>query len=639
MRDMSVERRSVCQVVVSRDMVQITYQPHGEKPLKAHARFDHQAALQLDASLARKDPCAYGRALYDLLFMADPRQHVSAVFARCFDDPSSPVQLAVEIVDETLGELLQLRWEQLCDPDGRHLALDSHFRMVRRLASLAAAGREPLATPPRVLVIISSPDNLEGFRAQTGGPGGSQDCGFAAIEAPFFPQQTQGLVELFGSLEARGLISDYRILRGPLPPPHGDHPALLSGYPTLSRIHGVLQAAEESGQPFQCIHVLAHGALDQWGDGYLLLTDEMGDAAPIHQNSFRSLFPRVHQVRLIFLAACQSGSGEQKVGRPLAGLAPTFLRVDIPSVIAMQDEISARGAATFAEAFYEELMAHGYIDAAVVEGRRAIERQAPSGTEWSIPVVYLQAEEPRLLLPRTGGQGLQGTIANPFFTSGRINEPALFFGRQRVIREIYSELRKGCNVSVVGESQIGKSSLLYYIYRNSGVWQQDDGLAEFIDLQGVLDETDFCETVLQKLGEKGSTLRDLKRSLAGRKLVLLLDEAERLAEEDFNPRLHDLLRSLAQEPHFALCLVSRRTLEEVFPARTPGGVSPFHNIFTVKTLGPFTEAEAREFLAARLANTGVSFAEYEIERLLAESRCHPARLQALARALFAEKAQ
>ena len=61
----------------------------------------------------------------------------------------------------------------------------------------------------------------------------------------------------------------------------------------------------------------------------------------------------------------------------------------------------------------------------------------------------------------------QEASANPFYTSGRINDPALFFGRQQIVREICSELRKGCSVSVVGESQIGKSSLLYYIYKTS----------------------------------------------------------------------------------------------------------------------------------------------------------------------------
>ena len=80
-----------------------------------------------------------------------------------------------------------------------------------------------------------------------------------------------------------------------------------------------------------------------------------------------------------------------------------------------------------------------------------------------------------------------------------------------------------------------------------------------------------------------------------------------------------------------------KPLEEVFPARTPGGVSPFHNIFTTKTLGPFTEAEARDCLATCLAKTGVAFTEREIERLLAESLCHPAKLLAQSKVLFEDK--
>jgi hypothetical protein len=636
MLDMLEEPRSQCRIKVSRDMVQISYQVSAHRLLKAHAHFDHQAAIQLNASRVRSGIHAYGRELYNLLLLADPRQQVSSVFARCFDDPASHVQVVIEIVDETLAELLELRWEHLCDPDGRYLALDNRFRLLRRLASLAPTRGPPLEGPPRVLAVISSPDNLEGFSIPAATPEGPQGYSFAPIEAPFLPQQTLGLIDLFSSLKAEGLLADFRILRGPLPPPHNEHPALLPGYPTLDGIHQVLQAAEELNEPYHIVHFLAHGYLDAAGSGYLLLTDEMGDAAPIHQNAFQSLFPRKHRVRLVLFAACQSGSGEQMVGQALAGLAPTFLRVGILAVVAMQDEISVRGAAAFTETFYRQLTTHGYIDTAVVEARREMERRVPSGTEWAIPVLYLQDEEPRFLRPIVRRSRLQETIANPFYTSGRINDPALFFGRQRIVREICSELRKGCSVSVVGDSQIGKSSLLYYIYKMSDAWQAD-GTVEFIDLQGVLDEADFCETVLRKLGESGDTLRHLKRALAARKLVLLLDEVERLAEEDFNPRLHDLLRSLAQEPDFAMCLATERRLDDVFPSRTPGGVSPFHNIFTVKILGAYTPVEARDFLAARLAGTGVSFTEREIERLLAESYCHPAKLQAGAKALFEER--
>jgi hypothetical protein len=617
-------------------MVQVTYERSGQEPLKAHAYFDHQAALQLNTNPTTANVQRYGRGLYDLLFLADPKQNVSAVFKRCLDDPLSYVQMSIEIVDDTLAELLQLRWEHLCDADDRYLAMESRFRFVRRLASLPTKRSNPLDGSPRVLVVISSPDNLESFRVKTVGAEDLQDHGFAPLEAPFLPQQTVGLIELFDKLKTRGQIAGFRILRGPLPPPYRDLPALLPGHPTLDRIHDVLKAAEEVNQPYHIVHFLAHGYLDESGSGYLLLTDEAGEAQAIHQNAFQSLFPPKHRVGLVLFAACQSGSGEQRIGQPLAGLAPAFVRMGIPAVIAMQDEIAVRGASAFTEMFYEELTTHGYVDTAVVEARREMERRSPSHGEWGIPVLYLQDAEPRLFRPVARSHGVVETIANPFHTSGRINDPSLFFGRQRISREICSELKKGCSVSIVGEPQMGKSSLLYYLYQTRADWQPD-GMVEFIDLQQVLDEADFCETVLSKLGESGDTLRALKRALSDRKVILLFDEVERLAEEDFNPRLHDLLRSLAQEPCFAMCLASDRPLVEVFPARTPSGVSPFHNIFTIKTLNPFTETEARDLIAARLANTGVAFTEREIERLLTESHCYPAKLQAEAQLLFAEK--
>ncbi len=227
-------------------------------------------------------------------------------------------------------------------------------------------------------------------------------------------------------------------------------------------------------------------------------------------------------------------------------------------------------------------------------------------------------------------------IENPFYTSGRINDPKLFFGREQLVRELRQELSKRTNVSLVGASQMGKSSLLYYLYATREEWLPGEAI-EYLDLQRVLDEADFCEMILQRLGTTGSTLRDLRYALATRRVILLLDEVERLAEPDFSPRLHDLLRSLAQEPNFKMCVASQRPLEKVFPPR--GTMSDLHNILPPKTIGPFTPDEARSFLTARLLGTGITFAEREIARLIAESICHPAKLQRLAKDLFDEKAR
>ena len=224
-------------------------------------------------------------------------------------------------------------------------------------------------------------------------------------------------------------------------------------------------------------------------------------------------------------------------------------------------------------------------------------------------------------------------VENPFYTNGRINDPALFFDRERLIREIRSELSKRSSVSLVGESQVGKSSLLYYLYATRAEWLPDVAI-EYIDLQRVFGEADFCKAVLKRIGVEGDSLQDLRDALETREVILLLDEVERIAEADFSPRLHDLLRSLTQEKNFALCVATQRPLEEVFPPRAPNGLSPFHNIFTHKTLGPFAEAEARRFLMQHFQAISVSFTEREISRLIAESRGHPAQLQRLAKELY-----
>jgi hypothetical protein len=118
----------------------------------------------------------------------------------------------------------------------------------------------------------------------------------------------------------------------------------------------------------------------------------------------------------------------------------------------------------------------------------------------------------------------------------------------------------------------------------------------------------------------------------GRDVVLLLDEVEQLADKDFSTKLHGLLRALAQDQNFALCVTTQHHLEKVFPPSSL--TSPFHNIFSHKTIGPFTETEARHFLTARLQDVSVMFTELEIANLIEQSQCHPARLQKLAKALF-----
>jgi len=222
---------------------------------------------------------------------------------------------------------------------------------------------------------------------------------------------------------------------------------------------------------------------------------------------------------------------------------------------------------------------------------------------------------------------------NPFCDRGRINDPGRFFDRQRTVRELRQMLAAGNSISLVGHSQIGKSSVLYHLYRTRAEWLPAASVL-YLDLQGVLDEQDFCAEVLEGLGQEPGDLYALKRALRQGQTVLLLDEVEKLADPAFSPNLQGLLRALAQGP-LVLAVASQRPLVEVFPPAS--STSPLHNIFTEKRLGPFSAAAARDFLERRLQGSGVAFTPEERERLVTESGGHPARLQQLACDLFEHK--
>ncbi len=226
------------------------------------------------------------------------------------------------------------------------------------------------------------------------------------------------------------------------------------------------------------------------------------------------------------------------------------------------------------------------------------------------------------------------TARNPFCDRGRINDPARLFDRTRDLRELRQALAAGNSISLVGARQIGKSSLLYALYTTAEDWLPEKRV-QYIDLQGVLDEQDFAAEVLEGLGhapDEKNGLRAVKRALRRENLVLLLDEIEKLNRPAFTQNLHDLLRALAQRPTLTLAVASHRPLVEIFPPES--ATSPLHNIFTTRELGPFTAADARAFLDARLRGAGVAFAPHEIERLVIESGGHPAQLQRLAYQLF-----
>jgi hypothetical protein len=244
--------------------------------------------------------------------------------------------------------------------------------------------------------------------------------------------------------------------------------------------------------------------------------------------------------------------------------------------------------------------------------------------------------------PAAGGSTLapnEPCRDNPFGDRGRISDPNRFFDREELLRDIFVELRKGSSLSLVGESQIGKSSLLAMVKHQgptalAGTWKT----FILIDMQTIRDEAEFFEALCAEIG-LGQTLRGLrlKRALQHRQVVVCLDEIEKMTHpEAFSWEQRAELRGLAegQDAPLSLVIASRSPLSDLFPDN-PRETSPLAGLCGPPLrVGPFSEAISGAFLRSRLLGHAVQFTEGQIAGLHEQSQGHPGRLQSKAAELY-----
>ena len=229
------------------------------------------------------------------------------------------------------------------------------------------------------------------------------------------------------------------------------------------------------------------------------------------------------------------------------------------------------------------------------------------------------------------------SAANPFGDVGRITDLARFFDREEVLRRCFEELGKGVNLSLVGESQVGKSSLLTMI--GATVPTRLPGMTcAYLSLEWVENEEEFYTALCEGLQVGACRGYKLVRALQGKRIVLCLDEMEKMAWQGFTANLRSQLRGLADgsEAPLKLVIASRSPLARLFPD-APELDSPLAGICHQLDLGPFPPDVARAFLTMRLQATGVTFSDAEITALIHQTGGHPARLQRAAADLFAAK--
>jgi len=240
---------------------------------------------------------------------------------------------------------------------------------------------------------------------------------------------------------------------------------------------------------------------------------------------------------------------------------------------------------------------------------------------------------PNTIEPNPNFGGREDAIINPFTPQqGRVDNPQLFFNRDREIRRVFEVLNSGSSVALIGEEGIGKSSLLWAICQQAESLLHSPRKAVFLDLNWVNDENDFYSALCHEVGITESNDYRLTRNLRDRRILLAIDNVGKMTWVGFSRGVRDRLRGLAEgsTAPLKLILAASEPLERLFnDSQDEGKTSPLAGICQEENIKPWDEPTIRAFIEARLAMTSVRFTEEEIIQLVQESGGHPRRLMQL----------
>lgn len=323
---------------------------------------DYSGRPRLDDELERRlleaelEPSRYGTLLFEALLPLGGELHTGYLEALAqARQEARRLRLRLHVAPFAPEQLHDLDWERLYDPR-RNMALGrSQETALVRYLSVATRSLEAIVDPPRMLVAVASPSDLEEY----------------------------GLPELDGGAMRTRLDEALAPLRERM------SCEFLEGPATVGRIRERLV-----GGGFHVLHLQAHGALRQGAPAaHLVLEDDDGRARFVDADLLADVLGE-RGLRLVTLMACHGG--ERAGPEAFGGLAPALVRRGIPAVVAMRRTVTVEGAARFVEHFYANLARDGRVDAAVNEARQQLYLARPEGLEWSTPALFLRLADGRL---------------------------------------------------------------------------------------------------------------------------------------------------------------------------------------------------------------------------------------------------
>jgi hypothetical protein len=292
---------------------------------------------------------AFGGRLYDALFRGD----LELSLRRSLDEAERTDRgLRIRLRLNEVPELANLPWEYLFNGRADRFLVLSAWTPIVRYVDLPSS-IEPLTVdgPIRILALISSPRD------------------YPALDVD---QEWDRCREALAPLIAEGSVAIDLV----------ENATLLELQRTLRR------------NEYHVFHYVGHGGFDAAADdGVLVLEDGADRSRVVSGRDLGTILHDHRSLRLAVLNACEGA--RSSVDDPFSGVAQSLVRQGIPSVVAMQFEITDDAAIAFAHEFYAAV-SDGYpIDAAVSEARRAIFGLG-NDIEWGTPVLYMRTADGHL---------------------------------------------------------------------------------------------------------------------------------------------------------------------------------------------------------------------------------------------------
>lgn len=250
-------------------------------------------------------------------------------------------------------------------------------------------------------------------------------------------------------------------------------------------------------------------------------------------------------------------------------------------------------------------------------------------------------------------------MENPFDNPTTIRDRENFIGREECLERILGLIKHRQNVSLVGPKRIGKTSLLTRLQDETLQLQTySDGkriLFFYLDLQSramkghgdLFDDINLtlksqCQEEFTEITGKDDEFLTLLENYQQREIhpVLIIDTLDEIAR--YGEAVSDMfgvLRSQGTNGNISYITASVETPGNIFkkPALADAMVSPFHNIFSIVRVPPFSPAEVCMLLINYSARAGLPFNSEEVEAVLEMAGGHPYLLQQVAALLFEEK--